>query len=349
MRASSWATCLFLTLQVASFNVIDKFTAETNPNYIDHCENQRNYIVQKNSEGIVLSSKHIADGNCIQVNAYHNEDFFLKFYYKNDRGNYTTIKYDADHTQNTTKAGIRMGAYEFNARLVFTDKSTGQATVYVKTNQTQLIFTVPFDYDYLEIEKNGQKAVSMWLNTEPPSNGMVTFYILDYLVLLAELCNVMILVDLGLVIVMVYRRYNLEHELHSKIMWAVLVMELLSLFYFLWRYQFYFWHVPVFFYFFVSEIFINVFSIANNSLGVFLHTAIFEKHICQNIPAIKGFHRLFGYVTYALMKLSLAVKLIIFVYVAELTPDWIMISIVAANPFIWLFYFLSTLLKSYAQ
>lgn len=349
MRGLSLVLLSVLTLDAVAFDVVEQFRADTNPTLIDRCDNPRNYKVARNAEGIVLSSKHIADANCIQVNSYNNEDFVLRFYYAGEHNNFTAIYYDADHAQNATKNGIQMEVSKFDSRIVYTDSETGQSTIYVKSNLTQLVFSVPFAYNFMDVVENGRKTLSMWLDTQPPTNTMVTFYMMDYAVLILELFNVMVLVDLGLVVVMTFRRYNLEHEIHSKIMWLVVIMELLSLFYFLWRYQFYFWHVPVFFYFFVFGVLINVFTIGNTSLGVFLHTAIFEKHICQNIPVIKRVHNLFGYISYALMKLSLCIKMIIFVYIANLWPDWLMVSIVVANPLIWLAYFVSKVTDNYAR
>lgn len=323
------------------------FRSDTNVDPTDDCTNNRNYVVQKNFDGTVLESKRIQQGNCIKVSAYHNEKLELRFYYANDYHNYTKIQVDPKHTQNETVSGIIVQIHQFDSHLVYTDKTTGQSTLYVKTNLTELTFTVPFEYNFLSLARNHHKDLEMWLDTTPPSNSMQSFYFTDYIVLVIELANIMVLVDLGLIFVLFFRRYNMDHSVHSKIMWFVLIIELLSLFYFLWRYQFYFWHVTVFFCFFISSLSINIFTIGNASLGVFLMTAIFEKHICQNIPVIKSVHRIFGYVSYVLMKVNVIFKIIIFYYVCELVPDIVLVAIVIANPLIWIFYFTAKLTRFY--
>lgn len=323
------------------------FRSDTNVDPTDECTNNRNYVVQKNADEMVLETKRIQQANCLKVSAYHNENFELRFYYANDYGNYTEIQFDPKHPQNATISGIAMQVHQFDSHLVYTDKNTGQSTLYVKTNLTELTFTVPFEYNYMWLARNKHTDLEMWLDTNPPSNSMQTFYFTDYIVLLIELANIMVLVDLGLIFVLIFRRYNLDHSVHSKIMWLVLIMELLSLFYFLWRYQFYFWHVTVFFCFFISSLSINIFTIGNASLGVFLMTAIFERHICQNIPVIKSVHRIFGYASYVLMKVNVIFKLIIFYYVCELVPDIVLLAIIAANPLIWIFYFTAKFTRFY--
>lgn len=314
---------------------------------IDNCLNSKNYIVEKNSKGVILLSKHLAFSNCVQVNSYKSDNLKFVLFPSNMNLEPTVFYFESSNHLNITKNNTTMTVQEMDSDLVYTDEKTGKSIIYLKTNLTEIVFTISLEFEFISIEKKGHRIAGMWLDTHSYESKVQSFTFLDYIMLLLELFNIMIIVDVGLIVVLAFQRYNLNHEIHSKLMWLVLVFELLALCYFLWRYQYYFWSEKVFFYYFLASILINVFSIANTSVGVFLLTAIFEKHISQNVPVIKLVHRFLGYISYLLMKLSLIVKFFIFVFVVGISPRWPELAIVATNPVLWLLFWIYKIIKYY--
>ena len=321
--------------------------SQTTPDDFNTCLHPLYYSVEKNTNGLILMSKHLANSNCIQINTYSNEDLSLVLFKQNSHSDTIAFLFDKNHHGNFSQNLTNMTVQEMRSDLVYTDKHTHQTVIYLKTNLTEIILAVPFTFDYFELKKSHQKVAGMWLDVHPETNNLNTFNLIDYLFLVFELSTVMIIVDLGIVVVLLFNKYNLVNALHSKLMWVVLVTELLSLCYFLFRYQLYFWSVNYFLYYFLASILINVFSIGNTSVGVFLLTAIYEKHITQNVPVIKRIHRYMGYVSYLLMKISLIIKMFIFVVVIGIKPDPLLIGICLTFPLIWAFFFVFKIIKFY--
>ena len=331
-----------LTLFLPSF-------AEMTIKEFDTCSNINNYVTHQNADGIIVMSKHLSDRNCIQINVYKFEDLRMKFYDLKNETKPVAFDYNPKNKSNITQFNTTMTVQELRSNLVYTDPKTGNSMIYLKTNMTEIIFDVPFTYSFFKLKKHNQIIGEMWLDVHSETNDLKSFNIIDRIMLVIDLLNIMVVVDIGIIFVILFRKYNIIHQVHSTLMWVVLVVELLSLCYFLLRYQNYFWSVWIFLAYFLFAITINIFSILNTSIGVFLLTAIFEKHISQNVPVIKRIHKYLGYLSYALMKLKLVIKILILIYNIGMKLHTHEVVIILINPVIWLLYAATKITKYFIK
>ena len=327
-----------LQLLIALFGSVLALRTQQEPLEFDDCLNTRGYVSHQNSQGLILMSKHLGSRNCLQLNVYKPSKVDLKFLKQDRNGEALSLQYDPSDKRNTTEGNVTMTVIDMRANVVYTDRATRKSVIYMKARTTEVILEVPFDYHFFELLKDGVIVFDMWLDVYPVTNALQSFTLLDKAVLIAETFNVLVLVDLGLLYVMLFRKRNLVNRTHSRLMWLVLILELLALCYFLFRYQLYFWTRPMLFYYFLVSILINVFSILNTSVGVFLLTAIFERHINQNVPLINKLHRFIGYVAFVVMKARVVFKILILVYVVELAISVNDLLAVLVSPVLWLLY-----------
>jgi hypothetical protein len=315
----------------------------------DGCLYNENYILQQSAHNTFLFSKHLHDVNCVKINTYKNTTIDFYFFEDLNHTNYHKVEVVGAGNKHFYDQDVAFETMDMKTNLAFTDEETHEALVVLKTNLTQIIAAIPFRYDYLLVDDRKSVQMQIFLDTKPPINSVSSFSFLDYLSFYVELVTIMVLVDLGVVISLVMKSYALMVRLHSLVMWIVLVVELLALLFFLERYQLMFWMNSLFLYYFISSVMINILQIANTSVGVFLRTSIFEKHVYQNTILIKQLHKYLGVVSYFFLKLNLILKFFIYVYFVKLKINQTMICIIAFNPLLWVVYFLIKAIRNLLQ
>ena len=320
--------------------------AESDEHKDQECLYNENYIMQESGHNTVLFSKHLDSVNCVKINTYKNKTMDFFFFHNADHTNYHKVAVVCAGNKHFSESGVTFDSMDMKTNLAFTDPETHQTIVVLKTNLTQIVATIPFDYDYVVITDRKDVNMQIFLDTKPPISSAYDFSFTDYATFYIELVTIMILVDLGVLVALVMKSYYLMVRLHSFTMWIVLVVELLALLFFLERYQLMFWTNALFLYYFVSSVLINVLQIVNTSVGVFLRTSIFEKHVYQNTILIKQLHKYLGFVSYFFLKLNLLMKCLIYFYFLKLTLNYKIIGIIGFNPLIWLFYFVFRLINS---
>jgi hypothetical protein len=310
------------------------------------CLTNDNYIMQESGHNKILFSKHLDSVNCVKIDTYKNTTMDFYFFDKANHTSYEKVEVVCSGNKHFAEHGVTFDSMDMKTNLAFTDPETGQTIVVLKTNLTQVIVTIPFDYDYMVVKDRNKVQMQLFLDTKPPISSAYDFNLTDYISFYVELITIMILVDLGVLIALVMKSYYTMVRLHSFTMWIVLVVELLALLFFLERYQLMFWTNALFLYYFISSVLINVLQIINTSVGVFLRTSIFEKHVYQNTILIKKLHKYLGFISYFFLKLNLLMKCLIYFYFLKLKLNYNIIGIIGFNPLIWIFYFVFRLINN---
>lgn len=341
-----WLTIQALMLLLARLAQAADTTAEPSEHAVHECLSNENYIMQESGHNTVLFSKHLDSVNCVKINTYKNTTMDFYFFDKVNHTSYQKVAVVCAGNKHFVEKDITFDSMDMKTNLAFTDPETHQTIVVLKTNLTQVIATIPFDYDYVVVKDRNAVNMQLFLDTKPPISSAYDFSFTDYIAFYVELVTIMILVDLGVLVALVMKSYYTMVRLHSFSMWIVLVVELLALLFFLERYQLMFWTNTLFLYYFISSVLINILQIVNTSVGVFLRTSIFEKHVYQNTILIKKLHKYLGFISYFFLKLNLLMKCLIYFYFLKLTLNYKIIGIIGFNPLIWLFYFFFRLINN---
>ena len=283
-----------------------------------NCLSTDGYQYRDSSSDLFIFVKRLNETNCLKVDVYRDEGF--DFYGVDQDGDYHKIWIDPSVNISLAKYGISVQSQPLEMDLALEDPKTNQTHIYSKDSLVGIVFTVPYNFTNALISPpKGKKknVVKIIFDTSEINKNPYAPTIPDKIFLIIDLINGLILVDIGIVIVLLFRGDRETNVLHRKIMWSVLFIQLLSLMYFLFRYQIYFIKESLFFDYFITSVMIDIFQIFNTSLGVYLETSILDKYVYQDIIFFKRLHRVIGFLAYVLIKINVLIKWLMFLFIMK--------------------------------